>query len=653
MANTIATNLLSYLGLIGTSGSHTGSMVPRAQTPQANQELYRDFLDQGKVADPDIWTKFNSAMRRPVTYDAMLQLWEEMSCWDLMSSALVEIVDEATQVDHNSPATVWYQCNDRDFEDELNGLLVKLDVENLISSQVWNVAGLGNHFEKLEYAPEEGVIGMSFVHPMDVRRYWLERNRKCVGYRWAGHKPSKEDAFVMSDNKTPVPRVQLDSGKNIEELWYPWDFLHMRRMFRLRVSEHGEPIFGEAEGIYKKLKMAVDQMVVHRAQVQPDRYVINIDVKDQPPMEQVKTVQRWKQALRSKLAFGQAQQAGQAGAMQAPTDFQSFYNAWSLDTILWVAKPRDFTHSVEKLQGTANVPDVYDIELLTDLFYSIIGMPRSWFSAKEGGGESPSGKSLLAQDMRFLRKIKSIRRPIINAYTWLGYFHAVLKGKDIRQLNIRANMPPVGGLEDQMKMEQLKIQADTLNSLADTMDKYALPKEAWVEIVFKKYLHLPDEVVNMFITALPSEAEPLEVESLQKRSAPRSYKLIREVEEAVGKNPKLQGLIEQLKTMHFGEDIGRVRKQVFENAQAENIAEGILTMPQLRDLDLIVSSYGRHPFELKRVKEQSGSEKTTITVKPIMEAQGPENRDYSTNARTDGSDPGWRKYMPGQFNGKA
>jgi hypothetical protein len=35
-------------------------------------------------------------MRRPVTFDAMLQLWDEMAGWDLMAAALVEIVDEAT-----------------------------------------------------------------------------------------------------------------------------------------------------------------------------------------------------------------------------------------------------------------------------------------------------------------------------------------------------------------------------------------------------------------------------------------------------------------------------------------------------------------------------------------------------------------------------
>lgn len=648
MANTIATNLLSYLGLIGSSGSHTGSLVPRAQTPTANQELYRDFLDQGRIADPDIWTKFNSAMRRPVTFDAMLQLWEEMATWDLMAAALVEIVDEATQVDHNSPATVWYQCNDRDFEDELNGLLVKLDVESVIPNQVWDVAGMGNHIEKLEYAPEEGVMGMSYVHPMDVRRYWLERNRKCVGFRWTGHRPSKESAFVMPDNETTIPRVQLQDGKDLEELWYPWDFMHMRRMFRLRISEHGEPIFAEAEGIYKKLKMAIDQMTVHRAQVQPDRYVINIDVKDQPPAEQVKTVQRWKQALRAKLAFGQSMSPGTNGQMQAPTDFQSFYNAWSLDTILWVAKPKDFQHTVEKLQGTQNIPDVYDIELLTDLFYSIIGMPRSWFSGRtsDGGGENaPSGKALLAQDMRFLRKIKSIRKPIINCYTWLGYFHAVLKGKDIRQLDIKAQMPPIGSLEDQMKMEMLKTQAEVLGMLGDVMDQYSLPKEAWVEIIFKKYLHMPDEVVNIFITSLPAEAEPMPVESLRRKEAPRSYKLIREIQEMAAQNPALTDKLNQLRDIQFGEDPARAVTNVFR----KGLRESALTMPQLRDLDLIVSSYGRHPFELKHTRDETTkSLRTVITVKPIMEGGGNTERHYSIQERQD-ADAGYRKFMPKQF----
>lgn len=599
MANTTTSSILKYMGLMGTSGVRTGSLVPRAQTPDADQRLWSDFQESGRVADPDIWTKYNSVMKRPTTFDAMLQLWEEMSTWDLIAAALVEIVDEATQADANSPGTIWYQCNDQNFEEELNDMLVKLEVEHIIQSQVWHIAAFGNHFEKLEYAPNEGVMGMSFVHPMEMRRYWLERNRKVVGYRWNGHKPNKEDVFVMPDNQTPVERVSMNNGQTLEDLWYPWDFMHFRRMFRMRVSEHGEPVFAEADGIYKKLRLAVDQMVVHRAQVQPDRYAINIDVQEQPPVEQMKTVQRWRQALRSKLAFGQQ---GNPDQFNSASDFVSYYNALALDTIIYLAQPKGFNNTITKLQGTADVPDVYDIELLTDLFYSIIGMPRSWFGGqKDGGGEAPSGKALLAQDIRFLRKIKSIRRPITNCYEWLGYFHAVLKGKNVGQLDIKAMMPPIGSLEEQMKMEMLQMQASVLDVLADVMDKYKLPKEAWIETIFKRYMHLPDDVVNVFITALPGPVETDTEESLGKKPAPYTFKLIREVQEKLKGQPEAWALVEKLKAGIYGESPAArhiVRKK--------NIVE-VLEAPVFKPLDVVISSYGKHPFELKRTQWPEGA----------------------------------------------
>lgn len=614
--------VLKYLGMLGSSGVHTGSLVPRANTPHAEQQLYQDFVDAGKIADPDIWSKFNSYMRRPTTFESMLQLWEEMAGWDLLAAALVEIVDEATQVDSNSPATVWYQCNDQKFEEELNDMLLRVGAEDIIQSQVYYLSALGNHFEKIEYAPEQGVMGLSFVHPMEMRRFWLERNRKCIGFRWMGKKPNKEDVFVHPDNRTPVERVSLTNGQDTEDLWYPWDFLHFRRMFRQRATEHGEPIFAEADGIYKKLRLAIDQMVVHRAQVQPDRYAINIDVQESPPIEQMKIVQRWRQQLRSKLAFGQG---GNPDQLNAPTDFASYYNALALDTIIYLAQPKGFNNTITKLQGTTQIPDVYDIELLTDLFYSIIGMPRSWFGAKsggEGGGDqAPSGKSLLAQDMRFLRKIKSIRRPIIQTYEWLGYFHAVLRGKNTDQLDIKAMMPPIGSLEDQMKMEMLKMQAEVLDIMADVMDKYSLPKEAWIETIFKRYMHLPDDVVNVFITALPAQMDDQpQQESIRpnKLPAPSETRLIREVDAIVSRNPRAKALIENLRRVSQMES---GRRDIRRKVQLESI----IKRPEHRENDVVISSFGKHPFDLTRpsvVEGKAPSDKRTLMERMNDSYQG-------------------------------
>jgi len=336
----------------------------------------------------------------------------------------------------------------------------------------------------------------------------------------------------------------------------------------------------------------VDQMVVHRAQVQPDRYAINIDVQEQPPVEQLKTVQRWRQALRSKLAFGQQ---GQPDQFNAATDFVSYYNALALDTIIYLAQPKGFNNTITKLQGTADVPDVYDIELLTDLFYSIIGMPRSWFgSQRDTGSDAPSGKALLAQDIRFLRKIKSLRRPITNCYEWLGYFHAVLKGKNVEQLDIKAMMPPIGSLEEQMKLEMLQMQAQVLDVLADVMDKYQLPKEAWIETIFKRYMHLPDDVVNVFMTALPGPVEQDTEESLGRKPAPYTFKLIREIQEKMKGQPETWALVEKLKMGIYGES------PAARNVVRKRSISEVLVTPSFKPVDVVISSFGKHPFELKR-----------------------------------------------------
>jgi hypothetical protein len=389
--------------------------------------------------------------------------------------------------------------------------------------------------------------------------------------------------------------------------------MHMRRMFRLRTSEHGEPVFDEAQGIYKKIRIALDQMVVHRAQIQPDRYAINIDVQELPPTEQMRTVQRWKQSLRSKLAFGQG--AG-SNALGSPDDFTSFYNAMALDTVLWVARPKGYQHTVDRIQGTTTIPDVYDIELLTDLFYSIIGMPKSWFfGSKDGGQNAPSGKALLAQDMRFLRKVKSIRRPVINSYTWLGYFHAILKGKDPAQLDIRAKMPPIGGLEEQIKLELLKSQAEVLQSLADVMDKFHLPKEAWVEVIFRRYLHLPQDVLNVFITSLPDEV-PME----GRKPAPTVSRLLKEVEAAVGNNKSLSESISKLK---FAMD-GGLAESPGQFKPFKTIDDVLKGPKGIKEDDLVVSSFGngRDPVRMAKSLGKDGG------PAPINDSKEPGYRRY-------------------------
>lgn len=585
MSSSIVAKVLSFAGLTG-SAPTTNTFVPPKRHSQFAQD---DFEKAGEIANPDIWSSYNSAMSRPRTLEEELRNWDEMSHWDLMAAALSEITDEATQTDSVSPGLIWYECTDKKVEEELNQMLMDVGAEDVIRPQVWYTAGFGNEFEKLEYSVGEGVKGFCAVHPMEMRRYWLKRNRRCVGFRWAGEKPRKDDIFTIGN--TPIQRASLKlnsagGADDLENLWYPWDFMHIRRLYRARQTEHGEPLFEEAQGIYKKLRMAIDQMVVHRAQVQPDRFVVNIDVKDLPPIDQLKVVNRWKQSLRTKLSFG----SGTGGVNGQPDDFRAFYNAMSLDTILWIAKPRDFGHSIEKLAGTASVPDVHDIEMLTNLFFSIIGMPKSWIGlgGSKGDGQGPaSGKALLAQDMRFLRKIKSIRHPIIAAYTWLGYFHCMLRGYDVSSLDIQAKMPPIGGLEEQIKIELLEKQVAILDQLSEIMPKFGLPREAWIDVVFKRYMHLPDDIVDAFLTALPPEQEPAPLESLKKKfgekRATAKKQMMEEIIKKIG--PEKEMVLQDMYDIMNGQTPARKRRY------RTNI--DVLRPAHLRENDMIVSGYGQ------------------------------------------------------------
>jgi hypothetical protein len=142
-------------------------------------------------------------------------------------------------------------------------------------------------------------------------------------------------------------------------------------------------------------------------------------------------------------------------------------------------------------------------------------------------------------------------------------------------------------------MEMLRMQAEVMDILADVMDKYALPKEAWVETIFKRYMHLPDDVVNVFITALPAQMDDQNQQESLKKPAPRAYKLIREVEEALDKSPGSRRLIAQLKDAH------RIHESV-KGRRHKVTMESIMGRPNTKENDLIISSFGKHPFELKR-----------------------------------------------------
>jgi hypothetical protein len=612
--------ILKILGIVG-SGVSRDTLTPMMRGPAAGEEATQAWDRAGVVQNPEIWSVYGTYMSQPETLDQQMQLWHEMAGWDLVAAALGEISEEATQPDFVTGHTLWFESTDKGFEKDLMKLRDALRIEEHLPSQIWHVAGYGNNFEHLHYETGQGVTGMSFAHPIDVRRYWLAKNRQCVGFNWKQESPPNSTAMNLGDSA--FVRGVINSGANVpKSLWFPWDMLHMRRMTRSRINEHGEPIFKEAQGVYKKLRLALDQMIVHRLQIQPDRYIVKIDTADQPPAEQMRTVQRWQQMMRKKLSFG----PGQSPANLAISDFRSQYDPMALDSVLWLPMPRNRAHAVDKLNGTLQVPDVFDIDMLLKLFFSIMGMPLSWLGITNGGDgaqQPASGKALLAQDMRFLRKTRSVRKPVIDQYTWMCYFHALLLNKDVDNLNITARMSDISGLEDQIRLELLNAQMDLLDKLGTALGNIGVPSHVMVDLVFRRYMRLPDDVVNAVITALPDEM-PAQNEGV-------SDALVTRVHQIMGGETRLPNQIRKLmEVLGKGENEMRAfinkssRVEVMDRLPRKALVKSLM---EARDNDVSKPS----TVLMEWVPERDAS---SMPAMPRPAVAGPGNSDGVT----------WRKY---------
>ena len=110
------------------------------------------------------------------------------------------------------------------------------------------------------------------------------------------------------------------------------------------------------------------------------------------------------------------------------------------------------------------------------------------------------------------------------------------------------------------------------------------------------------------------------MESLQKRPAPYSYRILREIEDKVRQSPDVVALVEELRQGIKGEAApsrSRGKRKLHENMFSR---KGMDMKAEIGSWDVIISSYGRHPMELKRQSE-TGQTVTGSGPGPLNEAK--------------------------------
>jgi hypothetical protein len=406
-------------------------------------------------------------------FNSQMSDWKDMVSYSPIAAAIRLITDECIQTEHSCPGTLWVEGADTDTESELNHLInVNLEMEDVIRSQFWWLISYGNNFEKLLIGPK-GVHGWRKVDLDQIERI-VDENRRLIGFCYKQEDPPDEQCALWGK-----------AGEQ-KKLWKPWDFIHMRIMGEDRSSEYGSSLLRPASQVYKKLRMAEDQMVTYRLNMQPSRYVFMVDVGENPPTDVGTIVNDWNNYLRSNRRI------------DAKTNtYDHRYNPWALDDLIIIPKRKDSTTDFQKLAGDNEVPDITDVKYQLRLLAGALNVPAEFLGVEPEGGSSLNAKSPLAiQDLKFLRSIKAVRNPVMQSYDKTCRIHLALQNKD-PFVPFKVKMSNISALESESQMELTSAQADLADKLIALGNNIDAPKDEWLRMIFTRFMPLPAELVDI------------------------------------------------------------------------------------------------------------------------------------------------------------
>jgi hypothetical protein len=455
--------------------------------------------------------------------------WSEMMSNDIIQAALNLYAEEATMSDHRSPATLWATADSNEITSKLITLLNRIGSEDVIFSQAWHVAALGNQFEYLEYHKNEGIVSTHFESIDNMERLVDEKDN-LLGYRsTARTQEGKDDKFK------------------------PWDYLHMRRLGANRSTGMGEALVEPARSVFKKFSMVEGALMTYRLNMNPNRLNMDIHTGDSDPYNQLRILEDFKRTILANQYINQDTQ-----------EFKNIYQPPSFEAMLFSAKNSDDNSSLSVLQGDSKFPEIADYKVMFQRMAGALGIPPAYL----GNESEVSAKNILIQeDVRFARKIISLRKALVTGYTRLCQIHLSMLDIDVKKVNFKIEMAPIAALDTQMRMEALGAQLDAVQNLASLGESFGLNMIDWFRYIFTEYMDFPKDVVEMFIASIHSnnmlnvdetsvsfKLTPLQKKLLEdrKNQGASSKRIAETLKSFISESPQLRFSLDQMKKNSVG-----------------------------------------------------------------------------------------------------
>lgn len=511
---------------------------------------------------------------------------ETMMNSDIGRPIIETYAEEASQLDINKQKSIWFECNDSTVEEDLNRMLDRIGVEDAIYSICYQLAGKGNHFRRILWN-NEGVVNFVPIDHREIRRIWDPTSKRLLGFSWQGQKPLE-------------PHFE-----NNEHLFSPWSFIHFRNILD-PTSEYGGSLIEHLYPMFKRMQYGLNQMCLYRMHVMPNRHVIWMDSGQQD----FTTVMEQQHMFES--MFRQKSMMSQGGMLE------SRYDAPAMDSILFIPRREGEKTELETMTGDKDVPDVYDLEYLAKCFYGGARVPKAYLGHGDDG-QGLAQASLVSQDIRFARMIRVLRRPIIYGFWQLACIHLALQGKDPKSYNIKVRMSKISALEEEVNAATLESQMAVARDLVSICKDLEVPNREVMELVFKEYLHVPRQFIDVVKLAMSASAAATGNDA--------SSAMFGSMGGGGGGGLDLDLPPEGGEDMDAGDDIAPLEGKVLKNVLTESIntiRKSAIKDPALAEFS--VRALGRtvsHLQVLKAVKKSSLVERIEDSVAILASANWP------------------------------
>ncbi len=426
-----ATNYGALQGLLSMTGMDAVHHPERIGSPAGFAD---EMFDQVWAQTYQFFRKYTHLKPDRLTiYDDM----DEMNQYAITGSMMELYAEDASQVDSRRGVPIWVETRNPKIAEEWKTFYDNTGIGDTFTADLQEMGKMGDDFLLTLYNREKGVFGLKYLDPRIV---WKYVDKYGVHRGWSLGDKMEEDPVLK-----------------------PWDVAHLRLVGDRRIEDeiYGTPILMRIRLVYKVLKLMEEQMVIYRMNMHPDRLVFPVPVgKGGNPMAVRMLLNNWRKMIEKNTRWDP--KGGQFGFEYAPQ---------GVDQIIYYPQYEGSDAMPQKLQGTTNAMDIFDIEYMRDMLFSGGRVPKAYL----GFEKDINAKATLSnQDQRFARGVKRVQRNGLIGYTFAFAVHLQLRGLDPQKAEnaFLLRGTPISALEEEQRADQYENRFRAANSFLEIMDRF-------------------------------------------------------------------------------------------------------------------------------------------------------------------------------------